>query len=290
MTLIPLHDRDGFIWMDGALVPWRDAKMHFLTHGLHYATAVFEGERAYNGKIFKSVEHSQRLLKSAAIIHLENPFTEAQIEAAKREVLAANKLSNAYIRAVIWRGSESMGVDPAGTLPHLGIAAWDWGKYFDPKLAETGISLGSSRWRKPAPDTAPVESKASCLYNLNVMAKVEAKKAGFTDALMLDHTGMIAESTGANLFAIKGGVIHTPIADRFLNGITRQTVIGIARGQGIEVIERRIAPEEMTGFDEIFVTGTAAEITAVGKIDSHTYGVGPITRKLQGLYSQMTGA
>jgi branched-chain amino acid aminotransferase len=281
----PFHDRDGYIWMDGKMVPWREANVHFLTHGLHYATAVFEGERAYDGHIFRSRDHSERLVKSAEIIHLPMPFTVDQLEDAKREALEANNLANAYIRVLAWRGSEQMGIDPTLTLPHVGIAAWDWGKYFDPKLAETGISMGTSRWRKPSPDSAPIHSKASSLYNLNVIAKVEAQRAGYIEALMHDFEGYIAEATSSNLFAVKDGVLHTPIADRFLNGLTRQTVIQLAKDMGIEVVERRIKPEEIKDFDEIFLTGSAAELTAVGNIDGHHYQVGPLTRKLRDAYS-----
>lgn len=246
----PLNDRDGFIWMKRKMVPWREANLHFLTHGLHYGTAVFEGDRAYNGHIFKSREHSERLLKSANIIHLDVEFTVDQIEDAKHEILKANNLKDAYVRVLAWRGSgTTFGIDPTPTTPQIGIAAWDMGKYFDPKMLETGISLGTSKWAKPAPHTAPTAAKTSSLYNLSAIAKVEAIKAGFTDALMYDHEGYIHErSTGANLFVIKDGVLITPIADRFLNGLTRQTVIQIAKDLGIEVVERRIKPEEMNGF------------------------------------------
>ncbi len=286
MANAPFHDRDGYIWMDGKMVPWREAQVHFLTHGLHYATAVFEGERAYSGHIFKSREHSERLIKSANIIHLDVNFTIDQIEAAKQEVMQANKFSDAYVRVLAWRGTgTSLGIDPTPTEPRLGIAAWDMGKYFDPKMAETGISLGTSKWRKPSPDTAPTDAKTSSLYNLSAMAKYEAIAAGYTDALMLDYAGDVAESTGANLFAIKDGVLITPIADRFLNGLTRQTVIQLAKDLGIEVQERRIKPGEVKGFDEIFLTGTAAEVTAVGQIDGHNYQVGPVTRKLRQAYA-----
>lgn len=288
MAKPPLEDRDGFIWIDGRMLPWREAKVHFLTHALHYATAVFEGERAYDGHIFKSVEHSQRLLKSAGIIHLDINFTVGQMEDAKQDVLEANNLKDAYVRVLAWRGSgETMGIDPSPTKPHLGIAAWDMGKYFDPALLEQGISLGTSRWRKPGPETAPVHAKTSSLYNLSAIAKFEAQNAGFTDALMHDYEGLVAESTGANLFAIKDGAIHTPIADRFLNGITRQTVISLAKDLGIPLTERRIKPEELAGFEEIFLTGTAAELTPVGKIDDKTYKVGPVTRRLRDAYGAL---
>lgn len=282
----PMDDRDGYIWMDGTMLPWRDAKLHFLTHGLHYGTGVFEGERVYDGHIFKSRTHSERLIKSARIIHMDIPYSIDQMEDAKHELLTANKFKDAYIRVLAWRGTGSnFGIDPTTAPTRLGIAAWEMGKYFDPKLMETGISLATSKWKKPAPDTAPVHAKTCSLYNLSAIAKVEAINAGCTDALMMDHEGFVAESTGANLFAIKDGEIHTPIADRFLNGITRQTVIEIAKSLGYKLIERRIRPEEIKSFDEIFLTGTAAEITGVGNIDGHHYQVGPVTRKLRDSYA-----
>ncbi len=287
MALIPYDDRDGFIWMDGEILPWRDAKMHFLTHALHYGTQVFEGERAYSGQIFKSHEHSERLINSATIIHMDMPYTADDIDKIKEEVLKANGLENAYIRAAAWRGAEQMGIDVEGTETHMAVAAWNWGSYFDPEIREKGITLKTSKWRKPAPNTAPTEAKTASLYNLSCMAKAEVKKEGFTDALMLDHEGYVAESTGANIFLIKDGTIHTPIPDRFLNGITRQTVMGLARDQGITIEERRIKPEELASFDEIFLTGTAAEVTAVGSIDNITYGVGPITRQLHEAYEDL---
>ncbi len=287
MALIPYDDRDGFIWMDGEMLPWRDAKMHFLTHALHYGTQVFEGERAYNGKIFKSRQHSERLIKSASIIHMDMDYTAEQICEIKEQVIKANGLNSCYIRAAAWRGAEQMGIDVAGTKTHMAVAAWDWGSYFDPAIRETGISLKSTHWRKPAPNTAPTEAKTASLYNLSCMVKFEVKKAGYTDALMLDHEGFVAESTGANIFLIRDGVIHTPIADRFLNGLTRQTVIQMAKDFGLTVEERRIPPEELESFDEIFLTGSAAELTAVGKIDDRHYQVGPITRKLRTAYEDL---
>ena len=287
MALVPFDKREGFIWMDGKMLPWQDAQLHFLTHALHYGTQVFEGERAYNGQIFKSREHSERLIHSAEIIHMEMTMTVDDLEKVKQEVLKANNLENAYIRAAAWRGAEQMGIDVTGTETHVAVAAWEWGSYFDPEIREKGISLKTSEWRKPAPNTAPTAAKTASLYNLSCMVKAEVKKQGFTDALMLDHEGYVAESTGANLFAIKDGVIHTPIADRFLNGITRQTVMDLAREQGITIEERRISPEELEFFDEIFLTGTAAEVTAVGSIDDIQYGVGPITRQLHEAYEDL---
>jgi branched-chain amino acid aminotransferase len=287
MALIPFDDRDGYIWMDGKMMPWRDAKVHYLTHALHYGTQVFEGERAYNGNIFKCTKHSERLIKSADVILMEMHYTPAEIDEIKKEVLKANKLENAYIRAAAWRGAEQMGIDVAGTQTHMAVAAWEWGSYFDPAVREKGISLKSTHWRKPAPDMAPTQAKTASLYNLSCIVKIEVKKAGYTDALMLDYEGNIAESTGANFFAVKDGVLLTPIADRFLNGLTRQTVIDIAKELGIPVIERRLKPEELDGFQEIFLTGSAAELTAVGKIDERNYQVGQITRSLQEAYTDL---
>lgn len=287
MADTPFHDRDGYIWIDGEIKPWREVQVHFMTHALHYGTLVFEGERAYEGQIFKSFEHSQRLINSANIIHMDMPWSADEIEQIKREVMEANKLESAYVRAAAWRGSEQMGIDITGTLTHMAVAAWDWGSYFAPEIRETGITLGTSKWRKPAPDTAPVHSKCSGLYVLSTMAKYEAKQNGFTDALMLDYEGLVAESTGANLFAIKDGTLITPIADRFLNGLTRQTIIELAANLNIPVEEKRITPEELKDFEEIFVTGTAAEVTAVSKIDDIEYGVGPLTRKLQEAYEEL---
>ncbi len=287
MALIPFDDRDGFIWMDGEMRPWRDAKVHFLTHALHYGTQVFEGERAYNGKIFKSREHSERLIRSAGIIHMDMDYTAEQICEIKYDCLKANNLENAYIRAAAWRGAEQMGIDVAGTKTHMAVAVWDWGSYFDPEVREKGISLKTTHWRKPAPNTAPTAAKTASLYNLSCMVKFEVKKAGFTDALMYDHEGFIAESTGANIFLMRDGIIHTPIADRFLNGLTRQTVIGLAKTLGYTVEERRIPPEELDTFDEIFLTGSAAELTAVGKVDDRIFEVGPITKRLRTAYEDL---
>lgn len=284
MAKQPFHDRDGYIWMDGEMLPWREAKVHYLTHALHYGTQVFEGERAYDGKIFKSEEHSQRLLKSADIIHMPMHYTVEQIEEIKREVMEANGLTNCYIRAGAWRGSEQMGIDVSGSHTHMAVAAWDWGSYFDPEIRKVGISLMTSQYRKPAPDTAPTQSKCAGLYVLGTMAKYEAQQKGFTDAFMHDFEGYVAESSGANIFLIKDGVIHTPIADRFLNGLTRQTVIQLAKDMGITVEERRIKPEEVESFEEIFLTGTAAEITPVGKIDDMTFTPGAITKQLHEAY------
>ncbi len=287
MTLIPFDDRDGFIWMDGKMTPWREAKVHLITHGLHYGSGVFEGERCYNGKIFKSTEHSERLHASARMIGMEIPYSVAEINKAKEETLKANNLTDAYLRPIAWRGSEQMGIGARLTKTHMAIAAWEWPSYFSPELLEKGISLVTSKWRKPAPDTAPVQAKASGLYIINTMSKHDAEDAGYTDALMLDYRGNPVEATGANLFRIKGKIIRTPKPDCFLNGITRLTVIDLARKLGYTVEEDTIAMEDLLSADEVFVTGTAAEVTAVGKIDQTTYTVGPVTRHIREEYSKL---
>lgn len=285
------HDRDGFIYMDGEMIDWRDAKVHFLTHALHYGTCVFEGERAYNGKIFKSEAHTKRLFESAKIIRMDmSAFDPAEINRAKEELLKLNNLENAYIRVAAWRGSEQMGIDIEKTVTHLAIAAWEWGSYFDPETAAKGISLMTSRWVRPAPNMAPIQSKTASNYNMGCIAKNEATEAGFTDVLIHDYEGYLGECSGANLFLVIDGELHTPTADRFLNGLTRQTIMQIAQDQGIKVTERRIKPEELTTATEVFITGSAAEVTAVGKIDDQTYPVGPITKSLQKAYKSLVNA
>ena len=280
-------DRDGMIWIDGKILPWREANIHILTHGLHYASAVFEGERCYSGNIFKSTEHSQRLIRSADLIDMKMTMTVDQINQAKEEILAVNKLKDAYLRPVAWRGSEQMGISAQATLTHVAIACWEWPSYFSPEMREKGISLQTGKWRAPMPDTAPTASKASCLYATHTMSKHAAEANGYTDALMLDYRGYVAEATGANLFMIKDGQIKTPIPDCFLNGLTRQTVIGLARQLGIPLEETHIKPDELQKADEVFLTGTAAEVTAVGKIDDTLYKVGPITRQLRDAYESL---
>lgn len=280
-------DRDGLIWIDGKIVPWRDAKVHILTHGLHYASAVFEGERCYSGNIFKSQEHSERLIRSANLIDMKMTMTVDQINEAKEEILAANKLKDAYLRPVAWRGSEQMGISAQATLTHVAIACWEWPSYFSPEMREKGISLQTGKWRAPAPDTAPTASKASCLYATHTMSKHAAEHNGYTDALMLDYRGLVAEATGANLFMVKDGQIKTPIPDCFLNGLTRQTVIQLAKDLGLPIEETHIKPEDLAKADEVFLTGTAAEVTAVGKIDDILYKVGPVTRQLRDAYESL---
>ncbi len=280
-------DRDGKIWMDGKIVPWREAKVHVLTHGLHYASSVFEGERAYNGDIFLEQAHSERLIRSASLIDMKMTLTPDEINQAKREILAANDLSDAYIRPVAWRGSEQMGISAQATETHVAIACWEWPSYFSPEMREKGISLQTAKWRAPMPNTATTASKAAGLYATHTMSKHAAEAAGFTDALMLDYRGLVAECTGANFFMVVDGVIKTPVPDCFLDGLTRQTIIKMAREMGYEVIETQIQPEELANAQEIFITGTAAEVTAVGKIDDHEYKVGDVTRALRDSYADL---
>ena len=287
MAAKAFSDRDGLIWMDGKILPWREANVHILTHGLHYASAVFEGERCYSGNIFKSQAHSERLIRSAHFIDMEMTMTAPQINEAKEEILKANKLTDAYLRPVAWRGSEQMGISAQATITHVAIACWEWPSYFSPEMREKGISLQTAKWKAPAPDTATTQSKAACLYTTHTMSKHAAEKAGFTDALMLDYRGLVAEATGANLFMIKDGAIKTPIPDCFLNGLTRQTVIDLAKQLKLPIEETRITPEELRGADEVFLTGTAAEVTAVGKIDDVEYKVGPVTRQLRETYEDL---
>ncbi|CAA9308981.1 MAG: Branched-chain amino acid aminotransferase [uncultured Microvirga sp.] len=280
MSIIPFDQRDGWIWFDGALVPWRDAKIHVLTHGLHYGSCVFEGERAYGGEIFKSTEHSARLKRSAELLDFEVPYSVAEIDAAKRLVLERSGLSDAYLRPVAWRGSEMMGVAAQDNTIHLAIAAWEWPSYFDAATKMKGIRLDIAEYRRPDPATAPCHSKAAGLYMICTISKHKAERKGYADALMLDFEGHVAECTGANVFFIRDGAIHTPLADRFLDGLTRRTVIDLARRRGFEVIERRIRPEEMEGFNECFITGSAAEVTPVSEIGPYRFQPGNMSRVL----------
>ena len=281
---IPFDQRDGLIWYDGALVPWREAKLHVLSHGLHYGSCVFEGERAYDGAIFRSAEHSERLRRSAELIDFEIPWSVEEIDAAKRLVLKTSGLSNAYLRPVAWRGSEMMGVSAQDNTIHLAIAAWEWPSYFDPETKMKGIRLDMAEYRRPDPATAPCQSKAAGLYMICTISKHRAERKGYADALMLDFEGFVAECTGANVFFIRDGAIHTPVADRFLDGITRRTVIELAKRQGFEVIERRIRPEELDSFNECFITGSAAEVTPVGEIGPYRFRPGNMTRVLMEEY------
>jgi branched-chain amino acid aminotransferase len=281
---IPFDQRDGLIWYNGALVPWREAKLHVLSHGLHYGSCVFEGERAYDGAIFRSTEHSERLRRSAELIDFEIPWSVEEIDAAKRLVLKTSGLSNAYLRPVAWRGSEMMGVSAQDNTIHLAIAAWEWPSYFDPETKMKGIRLDMAEYRRPDPATAPCQSKAAGLYMICTISKHRAERKGYADALMLDFEGFVAECTGANVFFIRDGAIHTPVADRFLDGITRRTVIELAKRQGFEVIERRIRPEELVSFNECFITGSAAEVTPVGEIGPYRFRPGNMTRVLMEEY------
>jgi branched-chain amino acid aminotransferase len=285
MAVQPYDDRDGVIWMDGDFTPWRDSKVHILTHALHYASAVFEGERAYGGKIFRSLDHSKRLHNSAKIMGFEIPFTVEQIEAAKRETLERSGLENAYVRAIAWRGSEMMGVSAQQNSIHLAIAVWAWGDYFADKMK--GIRMTHAEWRRPAPDTAPCDAKAAGLYMICTLSKHAAERAGYADALMLDYRGQIAEATGANIFFVRDGALHTPTPDCFLNGLTRQTAMRLARERQIEVIERAILPDELETFSECFITGSAAEITPVAEIGAVNYKPADISHALVTDYNDL---
>ncbi|AIB14160.1 branched-chain amino acid aminotransferase (plasmid) [Azospirillum argentinense] len=280
MSILPFDDRDGVIWYDGALVPWRDANLHVLSHGLHYASCVFEGERVYNGTVFKLTEHSERLAASARILSFELPYSVAEIDAATNETVKAMGFTDAYVRPVAWRGSEMMGVAAQASRIHVAIAVWQWPSYFSPEAKMAGIKLTWSRWRRPAPDMAPTASKAAGLYMICTLSKHEAEAEGYQDALMLDYRGYLAEATGANLFLVMDGKIHTPKPDCFLDGITRRTVIDLAKARGIEVIERHIQPDELANTQEVFLTGTAAEVTPVGQIGDHRFTPGRVCETL----------
>jgi len=286
-TAIPFDQMPGVIWYDGKLINSPDAKIHVLTHGLHYASAVFEGERAYNGTIFECTAHSERLHTSASILDFKIPFSVAEIDAAKNLVVEKNKQPNAYIRAIAWRGSEQLGVSAQNNTIHLAIATWEWPSYFDPAQRLKGIRITNAEYRGPDPRTAPSLAKAACLYAICTIEKHRAEKMGYADAMMLDWQGRVAECTGANMFFIKDGKIHTPIADCFLDGITRKTAIALAKRRNIEVIERRIMPEELSGFTECFITGTAAEITAVSEIGDWRFTPGQITKQLGDDYTAL---
>jgi branched-chain amino acid aminotransferase len=283
----PYDQRDGYIWMNGELISWRDARMHLLTHALHYGSAVFEGERVYDGEIFKLTEHSQRLHESAKGLDFEIPYSVAEIDQACRDVVRANKLVDGYVRPLAWRGSEQMGVSAQATRINLAIAAWDWGSYFDPAARTKGLRLKIAQYRRPDPRTAPAKSKAAGLYMICTIEKHRAEREGYADALMLDWRGQIAESTGANIFFVKDGVLHTPLPDCFLDGITRRTVIELAKQRGWKVVERAIMPEEMAEFSECFISGTAAEVTPVSEIGPYRFTIGDITRTLMDDYSAL---
>ena len=280
-------DRDGQIWMDGKLVPWREANVHLLTHAMHYASSVFEGERAYNGKIFKSREHSERLLFSGRELDFEIPYTVDEIEAAKYEVLKVNGLTDAYVRAIAWRGAgEDMGVASRKNPVRMAIAAWEWGAYYgDAKMK--GAKLDISKWKRPSPETIPCFAKASGLYMICTMAKHQAEDRGCSDAMMFDYRGYVAEATGANMFFVKDGEVHTPKPDCFLNGLTRQTVVGMLKEKQIKVHERHIMPEELESFEQCWLTGTAAEVTPVGQIGDYNFEVGAMARDISESYEKL---
>jgi branched-chain amino acid aminotransferase len=291
MALIPFDDRDGVIWMNGEMIPWRDARTHSLTHALHYASQVFEGERAYGGKIFKSREHTERLRASCHYLDFDLPLGNEEFDAIKAQVLDANHISDGYVRAFCWRGSEMMAISAQETKIHVAVAAWQWPSYFDPEIKMKGITLDIADWKRPSAESAPVHAKAAGLYMICTLSKHAAEKKGFQDALMLDYRGYVAEATGANVFFLMDdGKLHTPLADCFLNGITRQTVIGLAKGAGIEVVERHIMPEEMAQATECFLTGTAAEVTPVSKVQNYSFTPGDTTRMLVERYFELVNS
>ncbi|OYW14300.1 MAG: branched-chain amino acid aminotransferase [Rhodospirillales bacterium 12-54-5] len=290
MSIIPFDDRDGFIWMDGAMIPWREAKLHVLSHGLHYGSSVFEGERCYAGKIFKDVEHAKRFHTSAELVGFTIPYSVETLVSAKAEVLKANNIVDGYVRPVAWRGSEMMAISAQHNTIHVAIAAWAWPSMYKADIKEKGIRLTMAKYKRPSPETEPTASKAAGLYMICTISKHEAERQGFDDALMLDYRGYLAEATGANLFLVIRGELHTPAADCFLNGITRQTVIERAKALGITVHERHIAPDELATVQEVFLTGTAAELTPVSEIAGQKFNVGPITKQLMEDYSALVRA
>jgi len=284
--IIPFDRREGFIWFDGKLVPWQDAKLHVLTHGLHYASSVFEGERLYSGRIYKLKEHTARLFESARVMGMKIPYTEDEINQATIEAASVQGFTDAYVRPVVYRGSEMMAVAAHGTKIHVAIAVWQWPSYFDPKQKLQGIRLTVSDWRRPAPDCAPTKAKAAGLYMICTLSKHAAEDAGYNDAMMLDYRGLVAEATGANIFFVKDGALHTPVPDCFLDGITRRSVMALARKRQIPVHERQIHPDELTGFSECFLTGSAAEVTPVSEIGPYKFTPGKISETLMNDYAE----
>jgi branched-chain amino acid aminotransferase len=282
---IPFDQRDGSLWYDGKLVPWKSAQIHVLTHGLHYASSVFEGERIYNGRIYKLKEHTARLFMSAETLGMKIPYTQDEISAACIAAAEVQGIKDGYIRPVAFRGSEMMAVAAQNTKIHVAIACWPWPSYFSPAEKLKGIRLDISQWRRPSAETEPVHAKAAGLYMICTISKHAAEAKGYADAMMLDYRGLVAEATGANIFFIKDGVLHTPIPDCFLNGITRQSVIAIAKARGVAVIERHIKPEEMSYFSECFLTGSAAEVTPVSEIGSYRFKPGTLTETLMNAYA-----
>ena len=288
MESVPYDKRSGKIWFDGKPVNWSDVQIHVLSHGLHYASCVFEGERVYDGEIFKLEEHTKRLFHSASVMGFKIPYTPELLNKACKEIIAIQKVKNGYVRPVAWRGSEMMAISAQQTKIHVAIATWEWGSYFDPNLKLKGIKLDISKWRRPAPETIPCDTKASGLYMICTLSKHEAEKKGFTDSLMLDYQGNIAEATGANVFfKNKSGELHTPTPDCFLDGITRRCIIDIAKLKGIKIVERKIKPEEMTNFVGCFLTGTAAEVTSVSQIDKYKFTVCSVIKDLSESYQAL---
>jgi len=285
MSGLPMDQRDGWIWFDGELKPWRDAKIHVLTHGLHYASCVFEGQRAYGGEVFKLREHTNRLIESGKTLDFTIPYSADEIDEANRLVLSKNNLVDAYVRPVAWRGSEELSVPGRNNTVHLAIAAWVWPSYFSVEEKLKGIRLQWSKWKRPSPETIPCKAKAAGLYMICTLSKDAAMADGYADALMLDYRGYVAEATGANVFFVKGDEIHTPTPDCFLDGITRQTVIALARENGFKVIERHMMPEELSNFDECFLTGTAAELTPVSEVGEFRFRPGKACQTLIEAYS-----
>ncbi|HTT84795.1 MAG TPA: branched-chain amino acid aminotransferase [Rhizomicrobium sp.] len=286
MAIVPFDDRDGWIWYDGRLVPWREAKTHVLTHGLHYASSIFEGQRLYGGRVYRLAEHTERLFESARIMGMKIPYTEEEINHACNEVAKAQGLDNAYMRPVVFRGSEMMSVAAPNSKIHVAIAVWPWPSYFSPEEKRKGIRLTVSEWRRPAPDTAPTKAKAAGLYMICTISKHAAEDQGFADALMYDYRGFVAEATGANVFFVKDGALHTPIPDCFLDGITRKSIIALARARQIPVFERHIEPAEMAGFSECFLTGTAAEVTPVSQVGPYHFSPGQLTEAMTEDYAK----
>ncbi|MBZ9726304.1 branched-chain amino acid aminotransferase [Mesorhizobium sp. CO1-1-11] len=282
-----MNEREGFIWVDGEICPWREARLHVLTHGLHYASSVFEGERSYGGSVFELTRHTQRLIQSAALLDMKLPFSEQELNEATLAVLSANELKDAYIRPVVWRGSETISAAAPNNRIHMAIAAWDWPSYFNEQDRLNGIKIQTASWRRPPPECSPPQAKAASNYPITTLAKHAALKNGFQDALLLDWRGNVAEASAANIFFVAGEEIHTPTPDCFLNGITRQTVIALAQNMGFKVIEREISHAETLAFTECFLTGTASEITPVGAIDAVTYKPGSVTGWLTGAYADL---
>jgi branched-chain amino acid aminotransferase len=287
MSFVPIDDRDGWIWMDGEFVPWRDARVHVLTHALHYGSSVFEGERMYGGEIFKLTEHTERLFRSAEMMDFKIPYTVAEIDQACKDACARNGLTDCYVRPVAFRGSEQTSVSAFHTRTRVAIAVWEWPSYFDAEAKKKGIRVTWAKYARPAPNTAPVNAKAAGLYMICTISKMAAESAGFADAMMLDWRGFIAEATGANVFFVKGRQIHTPKVDAILNGITRLTVIDLAKAKGYEVIARDIRPEELADFDECFLTGTAVEVTPVAEIGEYRFTPGAATLGLMDDYARL---